>query len=136
MKSKLLIILSIIVLFMVGYFLLNEFKKKQLVNEAQEKAEEYVIENFEDVESVQITTDNYHFDPMCGLSVCCCINEEDKLYFYATFLIEKNKVGELRTIVKAHDFPDSQDEEKEDEKIYLLLILLGWLLVKNFCWKK
>ena len=115
MKRKLLIILSIIVLFMVGYFLLNEFKKKQLVNEAQEKAEKYVIENFEDIESVQITTDNYHFDPMGGLSVGGRINEEDKLYFYATFLIEKNKVGELRTIVKAHDFPDRKDEEKEDE---------------------
>src|SRR5699024_3080456 len=115
MKRKLLIILSIIVLLMVGYFLLIEFKKKQLVNEAQKKEEEYVIEKFEDVEKIQITTDNYHFDPMGGLSVGGRINEEDKLYFYATFLIEKNKVGELRTIVKAHDFPDRQDEEKEDE---------------------
>src|SRR5699024_6716789 len=115
MKRKLLIILSIIVLFMVGYFLLNELKKKQLVKEAEEKAEEYGIENCEDVESVQITTDNDHFDPMGGRSVGGRINEEDKLYFYATFLIEKNKVGELRTIVKAHDFPDRQDEEKEDE---------------------
>src|SRR5699024_7364173 len=115
MNRKLLIILSIIVLFMVGYFLLNEFKKKQLVNEAQEKAEEYVIDNYEYIEMVQIRTDNYHFDPMGGLSVGGRINEEDKLYFYATFLIEKNKVGELRTIVKAHDFPDRQDEEKEDE---------------------
>src|SRR5690625_3131225 len=115
MKKKLFIIFLIIVLFIGGYFALNEFNKKRLVDEAREKAEEYVIENFEDVESVQITTDNYHFDPMGGLSVGGRINEEDKLYFYATFLIEKNKVGELRTIVKAHDFPDRQDEEKEDE---------------------
>src|SRR5699024_2880401 len=114
MKRKLLIILSIIVLFMVGYFLLNEFKKKQLVNEAQEKAEEYVIENVEDVESVQITTDNYHLNRMGCLSVVGRINKDDKLYFYATLLIEKNKVGELKKIVKAHDFPDRQDEEKED----------------------
>src|SRR5699024_8852218 len=112
---KLLIILSIIVHFMVAYFLLNEFKKKQLVSEAQEKAEEYVIERLEDVESVQMTTGNYPCEPMGGLSVCGRINEEDKLYFYATFLIEKNKVGELRTIVKADDFPDRKDEEKEDE---------------------
>src|SRR5699024_12259456 len=105
MKRKLLIILSIIVLFMVGYFLLNEFKKKQLVNEAQEKAEEYVIENFEDIERVQITTDNYHFDTKGSLSIGGRINDEDKLYFYATFLIEKHKVGELRKINKTHNCP-------------------------------
>ena len=94
---------------------MNEFKKKQLVNEAQEKAEKYVMENYEDVESVQITPDNYRFKPMGTLGVGGRINEEDKLYFYATFLIENNEVGELRTIVKAHDFPDRKDEEKEDE---------------------
>ena len=115
MKKKLLIILSIIVLIIGGYFVLNELKKKHLVNEAQEKAEKYVMENYEDVESVQITPDNYRFKPMGTLGVGGRINEEDKLYFYATFLIEKNKVGELRTIVKAHDFPDRKDEEKEDE---------------------
>lgn len=69
MKKKMLIILSIIVLFIGGYFVLNEFKKKQLVNEAQKKAEEYVMKNFEDVESVQINTDNYHFKPMGTLGV-------------------------------------------------------------------
>src|SRR5699024_4989090 len=42
MKKKLLIIiLSIMVLIIVGYFILNEFKKKHLINEAQEKAETY-----------------------------------------------------------------------------------------------
>ena len=66
MKRKLLIILSIIILIIGGYFVMNEYKKKRLVNEAQEKAEEYVLENFEDVESIQITPDNYHFDPMGG----------------------------------------------------------------------
>ena len=64
MKKKLLIILSIIVLIIGGYFVLNEFKKKRLVNEAQEKAEIYVIENYENIESVQIATDNYDFSPM------------------------------------------------------------------------
>jgi len=115
MKRKLLIIFSIIVLIIGGYFILNEFKKKRLVNEAQEKAEEYVLSNFKDVDSVQIVADNHDFSPMGTLGVGGRINEEDKLYFYATFLIENNEVGELRTIVKAHDFPDRKDEEKEDE---------------------
>src|SRR5690625_7338163 len=112
MKNKLLIILSIIVLIIGGYFVLNELKKKHLVNEAQEKAEKYVMENYEDVESVQITPDNYRFKPMGTLGVGGRINEEDKLYFYATFLIENNEVGELRTIVKAHDFPDRSEERR------------------------
>src|SRR5699024_7490120 len=64
MKRKLLIILSIIILIIGGYFILNEYKKKRLVNEAQEKAEEYLMENYEDVESVQVTPDNYRFDPI------------------------------------------------------------------------
>src|SRR5699024_8291898 len=115
MKKRLLIISIIIIVFIGGYFVLNELKKKHLVNEAQEKAEKYVMENYEDVESVQITPDNYRFKPMCTLGVGGRIDEEDKLYFYATFLIEHNEVGEHRTIVNAHDFPDRKDEEKEDE---------------------
>lgn len=57
--KKMLTILSIIVLIIGGYFVLNEYQKKQLVNEAQKKAEEYVVENYKDIESVQVSTDNY-----------------------------------------------------------------------------
>src|SRR5699024_12805629 len=111
MKKKLLIILLIIVLFIGGYFVLNEFKKKRLVNEAQEKAEIYVIENYENIESVQIATDNYDFSPMGTLGVGGRINNTDHLTFYITFLIENNKVGEVQTIVEALDFPDRKDGE-------------------------
>src|SRR5699024_4486381 len=113
MKRKLLIILSIIILIIGGYFILNEYKKKRLVNEAQEKAEEYLMENYEDVESVQVTPDNYRFDPMGGLSVGGHINNKDHLTFNITFLIENNNVGEVESIVEAPDFPP--DEEKEDD---------------------
>ena len=115
MKKKLLIIFSIIFLYIVGYFILNEYKKKQLVNEAQEKAEEYVIENYEDIESVQITPDNYHFDPMGGLSVGGHVNNKDHLTFNISFFIDNNEVGEVISIVEAPDFPPEKDEEKEDE---------------------
>src|SRR5699024_9094684 len=108
MKKKLLIILSIIVLIIGGYFVLIELKKKHLVNEAQEKAEKYVMENYEDVESVQIDPDNYHFDPMGGLSVGGYINNNDHLTFYITFLIDGNEVGELRTVTKPSDFPNKK----------------------------
>src|SRR5699024_9018964 len=108
MKKKLLIILSIIVLIIGGYFVLNELKKKHLVNEAQEKAEKYVMENYEDVESVQIDTDNYNFDSMVGLSVGGYINNNDHLTFYITFLIDGNEVGELRTVTKPSDFPNKK----------------------------
>src|SRR5699024_4155386 len=113
MKKKLLIIFSIIFLYIVGYFILNEYKKKQLVNEAQEKAEEYVIENYEDIESVQITPDNYHFDPMGGLSVGGQENNKDHLTFNISFFIDNNEVGEVISIVEAPDFPPDKDEEKE-----------------------
>src|SRR5699024_8763952 len=99
MKKKLLIILSIIVLIIGGYFVMNEYKKKRLVNEAQEKAEEYLKENYDDIESVQVTPDNYHFDPMGGLSVGGHINNNDELYFNITFPIEKNEVGKVESIV-------------------------------------
>src|SRR5699024_8450483 len=69
MKRKLLIILSIIILIIGGYFILNEYKKKRLVNEAQEKAEEYLKENYDDIESVQVTPDNYRFKPMGTLGI-------------------------------------------------------------------
>src|SRR5699024_5164855 len=115
MKKKLLIIFSIIVLIIGGYFILNEYKKKRLLKKAQEKPEKYVMDNYMKVESDQITTNNYCLKPMVTLGVGGRINEEDNLYFYTIFLIVKNKVGELRTIVKAHNFPDRKDEEMEDE---------------------
>src|SRR5699024_9773543 len=111
MKKKLLIILSIIVLIIGGYFVMNEYKKKRLVNEAQEKAEEYLKENYDDIESVQVKPDNYHFDPMGGLSVGGHINNNDELYFNITFPIEKNEVGKVESIVESHDFPDRKDGE-------------------------
>jgi len=111
MKKKLLIIFLIIIIIIGGYFVLNEFKKKHLVNEAQEKAEKYVIENYEDVENVQVSNDNYNFKPTGTLGIGGRINNNDELYFYVTFLIENNEVGELRTIVEAHDFPDRKDGE-------------------------
>ena len=115
MKKKLLIILSIIVLIIGGYFILNEYKKKRLVSEAQEKAEEYVKDNYEDVESVQVTPDNYGFTPMGSVGVGGHINNEDHLTFHITFLIENNEIGELRTIVEGPNFPPEKGEEKEDE---------------------
>src|SRR5699024_2061690 len=115
MKKKLLIILSIIVLIIGGYFILNEYKKKRLVSEAQEKAEEYEKDNYEDVESVQVTPDNYAFTPMGSVGVGEHINNEDHLTFHITFLIENNEIGELRTIVEGPNFPPEKGEEKEDE---------------------
>ena len=110
-KKKLLIVLFIIILFVGGYVVLNEFKKKNLVSEAQEKAEVYLIENYEDIEDVHIDKEYYHFDPMGGLSVSGHVNNKDKLYFNIVFPIEKNEVGEVESIVEAHDFPDRKDGE-------------------------
>src|SRR5699024_6927359 len=111
MKKRLLIISIIIIVFIGGYFVLSEYKKKNQVNEAQEKAEIYVIENYENIERVQIATDNYDFSPMGTLGVGGRINNTDHLTFYITFLIENNKVGEVQTIVEAPDFPDRKDGE-------------------------
>src|SRR5699024_5334937 len=96
-KKKLLIILSIIFLVIGGYFVLNEYKKKRMINVTQGKAEKYVIENYEIVESVQIVTNNYHFDLNGGLSVGGNINNNDCLTFYITFIMDGNEVGELRS---------------------------------------
>ena len=94
---------------------MNEYKKKRLVNEAQEKAEEHIIESYKGIEEINIDREYYFFDPMGGLSVGGHINNDEELYFNASFLIEKNEVGRVLSVVKAHDFPDRQDEEKEDE---------------------
>src|SRR5699024_554988 len=115
MKRKLLIILSIIILIIGGYFILNEYKKKRLVNEAQEKAEEYLKENYDDIESVQVTPDNYRFKHMSTLGIVVYINNNEYLYFYLTFLIDKKRVGERSTIAKASYFPPEKYEEKKDE---------------------
>src|SRR5699024_167564 len=115
MKKKLLIIFSIIVLIIGGYFIFTEFKTKQLVTEAQGKAEEYLKENYDDIASVQVTPDNYRFKPMVTLGKGGDINNNDDLYFYVTFLIDNNKVGEIRTIAEASEFPPEKDEEKKDE---------------------
>src|SRR5699024_1930704 len=108
MKKKLLIIVLIVVLIIGGYFILNEFKKKQLVNEAQEKVEEYLIVNYEDVESVQVSTDNYHLKPTGTLGIAGHINNKDYLTFYITFLIKGNEVGDVISIVEAPDFPSKK----------------------------
>lgn len=110
MKKKLLLIFLIIIIFIGGYFIMKEYQKKQLVNEAQEKAEEYVMKNYESIESVQVSTDNYRFTPMGTIGVGGHINNEDHLTFYITFLIEGNKVGELRTVTKPSDFPDKIED--------------------------
>jgi len=115
MKKKLLLIFLIIIIFIGGYFVLNEYKKKNLVNDAQEKAEKYVMNNYEGVESVQVTPDNYRFKPMGTLGIGGHINNNNDLYFYVTFLIDNNKVGEIRTIAEASEFPPEKDEEKKDE---------------------
>ena len=115
MKKKLLIILSIIVLFIGGYFVLNEFKKKRLVNEAQEKAEEHIIESYKGIEEVNIDREYYFFDPMGGISVGGHVNNKDHLTFNISFFIDNNEVGEVISIVEAPDFPPDKDEEKEDD---------------------
>ena len=116
MKKKLLIIiLSIMVLIIVGYFILNEFKKKHLINEAQEKAETYVMENYEGVEEVKIDQEIKHFSPMGSLSIGGYINNNEDLHFYITFLIGNNEVGEERTIATPSDFPSRKDEDTEEE---------------------
>src|SRR5699024_12354294 len=109
MGKKLLLMFAVIVLFIVGYVILNEYKEKRVVSEAQEKAEEDVMENYEDVESVQITPDNYRITPMGTIGVGGHINNEDHLTFYITFLIDGNEVGEQRTITKPSDFPDEKE---------------------------
>ena len=115
MKKKLLIILSIIVLIIGGYFVMNEYKKKRLVNEAQEKAEVYLIENYENVEDVHIDKKYYNFDPMDGLSVGGHVNNKNHLTFNISFFIDNNEVGDVISIVEAPDFPPDKDEEKEEE---------------------
>lgn len=94
---------------------MKEYKKKQLINEAQDKAEEYLMENYEDVESVQINTDNYHFKPMGTLGIGGHINNEDKLTFYITFLIDNDEIDEVQTIVEAPEFPSDIYDDKENE---------------------
>ena len=110
MKRKLLIIFSIVVLIIGGYFIFNEFKKKQLVNEAQEKAEEYVTENYEKIEEIRIDPEINHFDPVGGLSIGGYINKNEELYFYITFTVNNNEVGEVDTIAEAPNFPLEKDE--------------------------
>src|SRR5699024_8628540 len=115
MKKKLLIIFSIIVLFIVGYFVLNEFKKKRLVDGAQEKAEVYLIENYENVEDVHIDKEYHNFDTMGGFSVGGHVDNKDHLTFHRSFVIDNNEVGALMSIIEAPDFTPEKDEEKEDE---------------------
>src|SRR5699024_6497488 len=108
MKRKLLIILSIIVLFIGGDLLLNEFKKKHLVNEAQEKAETYVMENYEGVEEVKIDPEIKHSSPTGSLSIGGYINHTAALPPYITSLTDNNEVGEERTIATPSDFPTTK----------------------------
>src|SRR5699024_2351225 len=115
MKKKLLIIFSIIVLIICGYFVMNEYKKKRLVNEAQEKAEEHIIESYKGIEEINIDREYYFFDPMGGLSVGGNINNDEELYFNASFSIEKNEGRRALSIIKTNDFLNRQNEEKEDE---------------------
>src|SRR5699024_5338794 len=108
-KKKLLLIFLIIIIFIGGYFVFNEYKKKLLVNEAQEKAEEYVMENYEKIDSVQITPDNYRVTSMVTVVVGEDIHSVDHLTNYINFLIVGNVVAEQRNNAKPSDFP----EEKE-----------------------
>src|SRR5699024_8999501 len=115
MKKKLYSIRSIIGLIIGGYFILNEYQKKRLVSEAQEKADEYVKDNYEDVESVQVTPGNYGITPMGSLGVGGHINNDDHLTFHITFLIEYNEIKQLATILEGPNCPTEKGEEQEDE---------------------
>src|SRR5699024_9138936 len=101
MKKIHLIIVLIVVLILGDYFILNEFKKKTLVDDAQEKAEEYSIINNEDVVSVQGSTDNYHLTPTGTLGIGGHTNDKDHLTCYITFLTKDNEGGDVISIVQA-----------------------------------
>src|SRR5699024_4277330 len=113
MKRILLIILSIIILIICGYFILNEYKKKRLVNEAQEKAEKHIIERYKGIEELNIERESYFFDPMGvgGLLVGVYINNNEDLTFNALLTVDGNKVQEVTSIVTAPDLPDRKDEK-------------------------
>jgi len=92
-------------------FCIERIPKKQLVNNAQEKAEEHLIENYQGIEEVNIDREYYFFDPMGGLSVGGHINNKNRLTFNISFVLENNKIGRVESIVKAPGFPERKDGE-------------------------
>lgn len=110
MKKKILFIFSMIILFIGGYFLVDEYNKRQLVQDAQEKAEEFILQNYEGIETVEINPDNYHFDPMEGLSIGGKVNNNDDLYFHVLFMIHHNEIRDVHSIVTAPNFPSKKED--------------------------
>ena len=116
MKSKILIVLSIIILIIGGYWLMNENKEKKLVKEAQKQAELFVKRNFEDIQEVTINKDNYKFYPAAlgGLSITGYVNGDKSLFFSVDFQTGNNQIGEVTSFLNPKDFPSEKEECKAD----------------------
>lgn len=114
MKKKLFLILIICTVIIGGYFLMDQYKEKQLIKEAQNKAVEFVYQNYEAVDKVQINEENYHFDPVGGLSIGGNINDDENLYFHIIFNVEDGKIGKVSSVVEAPEFPKEKEECQED----------------------
>src|SRR5699024_12514421 len=98
MKKKILFIFSMIILFISGYFLVDEYNKRQLVQDAQEKAEEFILQNYEGIETVEINPDNYHYDSMESLSIGCKLNNNDDLYLHVISIVSDNDFWDVHII--------------------------------------
>src|SRR5699024_10435704 len=94
-----------IIIIIVGYFIMNEYKKMQLVKEAQQKTETFIHRKYEDIDEVYINKKNYKFDPMSGLSIGGHINGDKSLFFNIMFNTQNNKVGDVTSVFSSKDFP-------------------------------
>lgn len=112
MKKKLIYILIGLLIILGGYIMVGEFQKKQLVKEAQEKAEKFLYRNYDNINEVAVNKENYQFDPMGGLSIGGHVNGEPELYFNIMFNTSDNQVGRVTDIVKPKEFPPNKEECK------------------------
>jgi hypothetical protein len=106
--------LAIIVLIILtgGYWMINDYQKKQLVMEAQENAIQFIENNYENINQVTINKDNYKFYPksLGGLGVTGYVNNDTSLYFSINYGTNGNELGEVTSIVNAKNFPPEKEE--------------------------
>lgn len=81
-----------------------------MFKQTEEKAEEFINKNDEDINNVTFNKAFENIDPLGGISVVGFVNNDNKLTFNIKFRIVDEKVEQVTSIVKPKNFLDEKEE--------------------------
>ncbi len=94
---------------------MNEYRENQFAKEVEEKAEQFIKRNYEDISKVTIREESLFFYPadLSGVSIGGYVNDDEKLFFSIDFYSETNVLEKVSSITIPDNFPPEKEECKK-----------------------